>query len=100
MVIYEKMINPRIYIEIITGKYYILNADKQLDEMKQILKREEFGVLCDYPMSDIEKVADKDKKFVLVEFVNITKNDTMDYTYRWCELPVNITKERIIEMME
>lgn len=100
MVIYKKMINPRIYIEIITGKYYILNADKQLDEMKEILKREGFGVLCDYPMSDIEKVADKDKKFVLVEFVNITKNDTMDYQYRWCELPVNITKERIIEMME
>ena len=100
MVIYEKMINPRIYIEIITGKYYILNADKQLDEMKQILKREEFGVLCDYPMSDIEKVADKDKKFVLVEFVNITKNDTMDYTYRWCELPSCVTKERVLEALK
>ena len=100
MIIYDKILNPRTYVEIITGCYYILNADDQYAEAKSVLDRQGFGNLCNYPLTEVEKLNDANKKFVLVEFVNLTENNKMDYQYRWCELPECITEERILETLK
>ena len=100
MIIYDKVLNPRVYVEIITGSYYILNADDQYAEAKLVLKQNGFDKLCDYPMAEVGKLNDADKKFVLIDFVNLTEDNKMDYQYRWCELPECITRERILETLE
>ena len=100
MIIYDKVLNPRIYVEMITGGYYILNADNQYKETKSVLKRQGFDNLCNYPLTEVEKLNDTNTKFVLVEFVNLTESNKMDYQYRWCELPECITKERILETLK
>ena len=42
MIIYDKALTAREYLEIMTGKYYMLNAANQLKEVENILKGE-FG---------------------------------------------------------
>lgn len=100
MIIYDKVLNPRAYVEIITGSYYILNADDQYAETKSVLKQNGFDNLCDYSLMEVEKPNGADKRFVLVEFVNLTEDNKMDYQYRWCELPECITREWILETLE
>ena len=38
------------------------------------------------------------RNFVLDEFIVGEKNDEIDLECRWCELPGNITTERIMEV--
>ena len=97
MIVYDKVIGPRDYVEIVTGKYYILNAENQLEEAKAILKLSGFGELSDHSLVKVDKVSGQDKKFILVEFVNATDGEEMDFIYRWCEFPECITEERVIE---
>ena len=98
MIIYEKILSPRSYVEIITGNYYIINDENQYQETKEILRQIGCNKLCDYSLANVKKVDSPRKKFVLVEFLIEGENDELDYECRWCEVPENVTTERIIEV--
>jgi len=42
MIITDKILNPQTYLELMTGNYYSLTADNQLEDVEKILDRE-FG---------------------------------------------------------
>ena len=62
MIIYDKVLNTRTYVEIITGNYYIMNADNQYAETKAVLKQQSYGKLCDYNLTEVDKLTDAAKK--------------------------------------
>ena len=99
MIIYDKVLNPSIYVEIVTGLYYILNADDQYKETKTVLRHNGFNTLNDYAINSLSKVKNPKRKFVLVEFAIYGTNGDMDYICRWCEVPDNVTAEQISEMI-
>ena len=98
MIIYDKILSAREYLEIMTGKSYILNADNQLKEVKTILSRE-FGEekFKSYPLTQIEKI--KNRNVLLVKVVNINDDCEQEDVYLWFEVPDSWSKENIEERM-
>lgn len=93
---YDKMLTPQEYLEMMTGKYYHLEEYNQLEEVEKILD-EQFGegAYWGFALDNIDEVMENDHKVVLVEIVNvITKNDEAEQIklYRWFEIPDDWTK--------
>ena len=101
---YAGLITAQQYLELITGKYYCLNADNQLEEVERILNREfGEGSFWSFALDDIGEVMEKDHTVVLVELVNIVMKDNtakQEKLYRWFELPAEWTKEEITRKIE
>lgn len=101
---YNGILTPQQYLELVTGKYYCLNSDNQLEMVEKILD-EEFGegVCWSFALDDIGEVIENDHIVVLVEVVNIVIKDgraEQEKLYRWFELPVDCTKEELSEMIK
>lgn len=65
-----------------TGKYYLLNADNQLEEVEKILDREfGEGIFWSYSLTDIPS-EEHEVRLVPVEIVNITEDCKQDKFYR------------------
>lgn len=94
VIIYDKMISPQTYLEMMTGSYYLLNAANQLKQVEDILD-EQFGegACWSHALDDIGELLDNDVKVVLVEIVNINDDCQMNRLYRWFEVPEDWTKE-------
>ena len=88
--IYDVVLTPQEYIELMTGFYFNLRDDNQLKEVETIINSE-FGKnkYKNYSLNDIAKLVCSDKKFVLVEIVNINDNCEQEKIYRWFETPGN-----------
>ena len=101
---YAGLITAQQYLELITGKYYCLNADNQLEEVERILNREfGEGSFWSFALDDIGEVMENDHVVVLVEIVNIVMKDNtanQEKLYRWFELPGEWTKEEITRKIE
>jgi len=101
---YAGLITSQQYLELITGKYYCLNADNQFEEVERILNREfGEGSFWSFALDDIGEVMENDHTVVLVELVNIVMRDNtskQEKLYRWFELPAEWTKEEITRKIE
>ena len=54
MIITDRILNPQIYLELMTGKYYPSNVDNQSEAIEKILDREfGEGVYWSYSLTDI-----------------------------------------------
>lgn len=83
MIITDKILNPQTYLELMTGKYYPLNVDNQLEAAEKILDREfGEGTFWSYSLTDIANEEHK-IKLVPVEIVNITEDCKQ---YKFCRL--------------
>lgn len=83
MIITDRILNPQTYLELMTGNYYPLNADNQLEEVEKILDREfGEGTFWSYSLADIPN-EESDVKLVPVEIVNITEDCKQD---KFCRL--------------
>lgn len=96
-ILYDRMLTPQQYLEIMTGKYFCLDADNQLETVENILD-DEFGegVYWSFVLDSIDEITENGHKVVLVEIVNIIiRNDKAEQKklYRWFEVPDNWTKE-------
>lgn len=84
---YNGILTVQQYLEIVTGKYYCLKADNQLEEVEKIMDREfEEGVFWSFALDDISEVMTNDHNVVLVEIVNIVMKDgraEQEKLYRW-----------------
>lgn len=103
VIIYDKMLTPQTYLEMMTGNYYLLRAANQLEQVENILD-EQFGegACWSYALDDIGEVMENDGKVVLVECVNIVmKGDKaeQDPIYRWFEVPDDWTKQDVLEQL-
>ena len=82
MVITDKILNPQTYLELMTGKYYPLNVDNQLEAVEKILDSEfGKGTFWSYSHKDIPS-EEHDVKLVSVESVNRTEDCKQDKVCR------------------
>ena len=98
---YNGLLTAQQYLELVTCKYYCLNADNQLEEVEKIMDREfGEGTFWSYALDDIIEIAENDHNVVLVEIVNIVTKDSaavQEKQYRWFEIPLDCTKEELLE---
>lgn len=69
VIIYDKILSAQTYLEMMTGNYYCLNADNQVENILE----EQFGqgVYRSFALDNITEVMKNDHKVVLVKIVNI-----------------------------
>ena len=69
VIIYNKILSAQTYLEMMTGNYYCLNADNQVENILE----EQFGqgVYRSFALDNITEVMKNDHKVVLVKIVNI-----------------------------
>ena len=92
MVKSEKLYTPQTYLELVTGEYFIVKGDNDIDTIENILK--DFKLdddLWNYPLSEIDHIVENDLDVVLVECM-VYNNNTKEYEhiYRWFEIPEEI----------
>lgn len=99
MIITDKILNPQTYLELMTGNYYSLTADNQLEEVEKILDSAfGEGTFWSYSLTDILN-EEHEVKLVPVEIVNITEDCKQDKFCRLFQVPDDwnekILKERL-----
>ena len=94
MIKYDGIIYPQAFLAVMTGKYFCVTADNQLEEIEKILDEELGEGQCwSYPFSETKDIVNNDKSVVLVEIVNINEKCEQERLYRWFEVPEEWTKE-------
>ena len=104
VIMYDKILSAQTYLEMMTGNYYCLNADNQVEQVEDILE-EEFGqgAYWSFALDNITEVMKNDHKVVLVKIVNIVMEGDeaeQDNIYRWFEVPDYWTKEDVLEQLK
>ena len=96
-IIYNGVLTPQTYLEIMTGNYFCLHADNQLELVERILDEQcGNGLYWSFALDDIDEIIEKGYKVVLVEIVNIVMKDDKaerETIYRWFEVPGEWRKE-------
>ena len=103
VIMYDKILSAQTYLEMMTGNYYCLNADNQVEQVENILE-EQFGqgAYWSFALDNITEVIKNDHKVVLVKIVNIVMEGDeaeQDNIYRWFEVPDDWTKADILEQL-
>ena len=103
VIMYDKILSAQTYLELITGNYYCLNADNQVEQVENIID-EQFGqgAYWSFALDNISEVMENDHKVVLVEIVNIVMEGDeaeQDNIYRWFEVPDDWAKEDVLEQL-
>lgn len=100
MIKYDGIIYPRTFLAVMTGKYFCVTADNQLEEIENILDEELGRGQCwSYPFEETEDVVKNGKSVVLVEIVNINEECEQERLYRWFEVPEEWTKEEFAKRL-
>ena len=104
VIMYDNILSAQTYLELITGNYYCLNADNQVEQVENILD-EQFGqgAYRSFAPDNISEVMKNDHKVVLVKIVNIVMEGDeaeQDNIYRWFEVPDDWTKEDVLEQLK
>ena len=92
MVKSEKIYSPQQYLEVITGKCYIVRDD-DIATIEKIL-RHTGNNLWNYPMSEIDHIVENNLDVVLVDcmYWNEDKHE-FDHIFRWFEVPEDFEEE-------
>ena len=100
MIKYDGIIYPQAFLAVMTGKYFCVTADNQLEEIEKILDEELGGGQCwSYPFGETKDIVNSDKSVVLVEIVNINEECEQERLYRWFEVPEEWTKEEFAKRL-
>ena len=104
VIMYDKILSAQTYLEMMTGNYYCLNADNQVEQVENILE-EQFGqgAYWSFALDNITEVMKNDHKVVLVKIVNIVMEGDeaeQDNIYHWFEVPDDWTKEDVLEQLK
>lgn len=93
MVKSEKIYSPQDYLDAVTGNYYCIDGDDDIEFIQRILAQNEFE-LWDYPMSEIDHIVENELNVVLVDcMVWNKKTKEFEHQYRWFEVPEDFKEE-------
>jgi hypothetical protein len=88
---YDKVISAQNYVQLVTGKCFIMNDADQTEQIERILTTEGYGNLWNYSLNDLDEVllhhCEDGTRYVLVEVVNINDQYEQEKIYRLYELP-------------
>lgn len=100
MILYDGVLSPQNYLQIVTGRCFCLHADNQIEEVENILDYElGVGTCWSYPLKETVEVVKNDNDVVLVEIVNINENCEQERLCRWFEIPDSLTKEEFLKRL-
>jgi len=100
MIKYDGVVCPQAFLAVLTGKYFCVTTDNQLEEVENILDEELGKGQCwSYPFSETVDVVKNNKSVVLVEIVNINEECEQERLYRWFEVPEEMTKEEFTKKL-
>lgn len=87
MVKSEKIYSPQNYLEIVTGKCYIISGENDVEFIEKILEKE-YDSVWSYPLSEIDHIVENDLNVVLVDCMVVnSETDNFEHVYRWFEVP-------------
>lgn len=95
-IISNKVLTGRQYLELATGKYYT-KGDTQ-SEIEEILARNGFEGLWNFPLDEINEVIENDIRVVLVQCCK--EENYTEYEYRWFEVFDDISDEELQKEIE
>lgn len=96
-IVTDKILTPQTYLELMTGKYYPLNVDNQLEAIEKILDREfGEGAFWSYSFTDFPD-EEHEVKLVPVEIVNITEDCKQDKFCRLFQVPDDWEEEDVLK---
>ena len=100
MILYDKVLYPSTYLELMTGHYYTLTAQNQIEEVENLLDREcGKGTYWSYSLYDTKDVIESDKNVVLVEIVNIDDNSEQEKLYCWFDVPQEWDRKELLRRL-
>ena len=93
MVKSEKIYSPQRYLEGITGQYYIIDGDNDIEFIQSIF--DEWGYeLWNYPMGEIDHIVENNLDVVLVDcMVYNEETEEFEHIYRWFEVTPDFEQE-------
>lgn len=91
MVKSEKIYSPQNYLEIVTGRCYIISGENDVEFIEKILE-EECDSMWSYPLSEIDHIVEEGLDVVLVDCMVVNANtERFEHVYRWFEVPEDFT---------
>jgi hypothetical protein len=92
MVLSKQVFTPQTFLEVITGKCYIINDSNDIEFIHEMLVDEGFEdddscTLWDYPLDEIGEIVENEVDVVLVECCYFDDDDILQKEYRWFEVP-------------
>ena len=94
MVKSEKIYSPQQYLEAVTENCYIIRGEDDVAFIHGVLSHENLE-LWDYPLSEIDHIAENNLNVVLVDCMVVNEEtDQYEHEYRWFEVPEDFEEER------
>lgn len=93
MVLSKDIYSPQNFLEVITGKCFIIDGEDDIDLIHSILIQEKYEdddccTVWDYPLDEIDEALENDRDVVLVDCMVVNpKTDRFEHLYRWFEVP-------------
>lgn len=82
----EKLFSPQGYLELVTGKCYVVRHDNDIKAIESILKQNDLE-LWNYPLSEIDHIVENDVNVVLVDCMVWNEDyGEFEHIYRWFEV--------------
>lgn len=93
MVKSEKIYSPQVFVEAVTGLYYVCRGEDDIAFIEDRLALNGFE-LWNYPLSEIDHIVENNLNVVLVDCM-VWSEDTeeFEHEYRWFEVPEDFEEE-------
>ena len=95
MVKSSKIYSPQSYLDAVTGKYYVISGENDIEFIQEILEENGYtDELWDYPLSEIDHIVANGLNVVLVDCMVVnSRTDEFEHVYRWFEVPEDFKEE-------
>ena len=95
-------VSPQKYLEMVTGKVFVVAGDDDCGFIDRKLEEEGFSELWSYPLTEPEQVASLDSDVILVDCMYLAKDGEYQHMLRWFELPEKKNKriERVYKELD
>lgn len=95
MVKSKQLYSPGNYLDAVTGNYYIIRGDNDIETISKILEELDYS-LWNYPLSEIDHIVENELNVVLVDCMvyNEDKKE-FEHVYRWFEVPEDFKDEEV-----
>lgn len=91
MVATNGLYSPQEFVEILTGKYYMIDGDDDIEEIHDLLRENgiesEESPLWDYALNEIDHIVENDINVVLVDVMFLDGYGNFVHELRWFEIP-------------
>lgn len=86
-IVSKKLYSPFEYLKLVTGKDHIISGNDTIACVEEILEREGYYYLWNFPLDEMEEIIEHDLRVVLVDCLVLNEETKkMEHEYRWFEV--------------